>query len=333
MATTVALVTGGYTGEAEVSLRSADFVEEQLRKKDYALYRIYITPESWHYTDAAGKQHPIDRTDFTLPLEEGTVRFDVAFIILHGSPGEDGLLQGYLDMLGIPYTSCGVLTSALTMNKAYTKAVLRGIDDLRLAASVQLFPGQRAEAAALVEAALRLPYFVKPNAGGSSIGMTKVSDPAELPAAIERAFDTENTGNQVIVEEFVSGREFSVGVYRRADGIFVLPATEVITTREFFDFEAKYTPGLTEEITPADLNAEQRARVERIARAVYARLDCKGMVRVDFFLETGTDYFYFIEINTVPGQTRQSFLPQQVRAAGMKESDFYAELIELALNG
>ncbi len=333
MAINVALVTGGYTGEAAVSLRSADFVERQLRTKYEGLYRIVITPDGWYGVDAAGTQHAVDRADFTLTLNGRTIRFDVAFIILHGSPGEDGLLQGYLDMLGIPYTSCGVLTSALTMNKAYTKAALRGIADLHLAKSVQLFASQRKEAADMVATQLRLPYFVKPNAGGSSIGMSKVSSLSELPAAIERAFETENTGNQVIVEEFVAGREFSVGVYRRRDGLFVFPVTEVVTSRDFFDYEAKYVPGLTEEITPAALTEAQRERVERLVRAVYTRLDCKGMVRVDFFLERDTDHFYFIEINTIPGQTEQSFLPQQVRAAGMRESDFYAELIELAMAG
>lgn len=331
MAINVALVTGGYTEEAVVSLRSADFVERELRKKYSALYRIVITPDRWFCVDAAGTEHPVDRANFTVSLRGSTVRFDVAFIILHGSPGEDGLLQGYLDMLAIPYTSCGMLTSALTMNKAYTKAVLRGIDGLHLAASVQLFVFQRREAADLVSSQLRLPYFVKPNAGGSSIGMSKVSSLAELPAAIERAFDTENTGNQVIVEEFVAGREFSVGVYRRRDGIFVFPITEVVTSREFFDYEAKYVPGLTEEITPASLTDDQRSRIEGIVREIYTRLDCKGMVRIDFFLERNTDHFYFIEINTIPGQTEQSFLPQQMRAAGMQESDFYAELVELAL--
>lgn len=331
MAIHVALVTGGYTEEAAVSLRSADFVERQLRTKYETLYRIVITPDSWYGVDAAGTQHPVNRADFTLSVDGTTIRFDVAFIILHGSPGEDGLLQGYLDMLGIPYTSCGVLTSALTMNKAYTKAALRGIADLYLAESVQLFASQREAAADMVAAQLRLPYFVKPNAGGSSIGMSKVSNLAELPGAIQRAFDTENTGSQVLVEEFVSGREFSVGVCRRRDGLFVFPITEVVTSREFFDYEAKYVPGLTEEITPAALTDDQRSRVERIVRAVYTRLDCKGMVRVDFFLERDTDHFYFIEINTIPGQTEQSFLPQQMRAAGMNESDFYAELIELAM--
>ena len=162
--------------------------------------------------------------------------------------------------------------------------------------------------------------------------MTKVKELAQLQEAIDKAFDAENTGKQVIVEEFVTGREFSEGIFRNAKGeLVVLAATEVRTTREFFDFEAKYIPGLTEEITPADLTAEQQERAARILREIYVRLNCKGMVRVDFFLENGTDNFYFIEINTIPGQTAQSFIPQQVRAFGMKERDFYSELIESAL--
>ncbi len=327
----IALITGGYTAESEVSLKSAAFVYEQLDKSKYDIYQVVITADSWFHVGDNGVKYLIKRDDFTLPLDSRTIRFDLAFIMLHGSPGEDGRLQGYFDMVGLPYTSCDALTSALTMNKAYTKAVLAGIPDLYLAQSVQVFDQQREEAVDIVQGSLTLPYFVKPNAGGSSIGMSKVKAADELAEAIEKAFNAENTGRQVIVEEFVEGREFSVGVYRRADGLFVLPATEVVTEREFFDFEAKYVPGLTNEITPADLTVEQRERVERLVKAVYTRLNCKGMVRVDFFFQRDTDKFYFIEINTVPGQTAQSFIPQQVRAAGMTETEFYGELIEQTL--
>ena len=218
------------------------------------------------------------------------------------------------------------------MNKGYTKAILADLNDIYLAKSVLLFENQRAQAVELVEDKLSLPYFVKPNAGGSSIGMTKVKLADELKVAIDKAFDAENTGSQVIVEEFVNGREFSEGIYRNVDGeLVVLPATEVKTTREFFDFEAKYIPGLTEEITPADLDVNQQLRIGKILKEIYVRLNCKGMVRIDFFLENDTDKFYFIEINTIPGQTPQSFIPQQVRAAGLTEQEFYGNLIEVAL--
>jgi len=332
MKTKIALITGGYTGEAEVSFKSSAFVYSQLDHDKYDIYQITITQDAWFYVSDSGIKCPINKEDFTLLLNDSILKFDLAFIMVHGSPGEDGRLQSYFDLVGMPYTSCGALTSALTMNKGYTKAILADIEHINLAKSVLLFDTQRAEGVSLVEEKLSLPYFVKPNAGGSSIGMTKVKVAEELQAAIDKAFDAENTGSQVIIEEFVHGREFSEGIYRNIDGeLIVLPATEVKTTREFFDFEAKYIPGLTEEITPADLNEEQQSRIAKILKEIYVRLNCKGMVRIDFFLENDTDKFYFIEINTIPGQTPQSFIPQQVRATGMTEQEFYGTLIEVAL--
>jgi len=328
----IALITGGYTGEAEVSFKSSAFVYSQLDHNKYDIYQITITKDAWFYVSDSGIKHAINKEDFTLVLDDSIVQFELAFIMVHGSPGEDGRLQSYFDLVGIPYTSCDALTSALTMNKGYTKAILADLNDLFLAKSVLLFENQRAQAVELVEDKLSLPYFVKPNAGGSSIGMTKVKVADELKVAIDKAFDAENTGSQVIVEEFVNGREFSEGIYRNVDGeLVVLPATEVKTTREFFDFEAKYIPGLTEEITPADLDVNQQLRIGKILKEIYVRLNCKGMVRIDFFLENDTDKFYFIEINTIPGQTPQSFIPQQVRAAGLTEQEFYGNLIEVAL--
>jgi D-alanine-D-alanine ligase len=333
MKTKIALITGGYTDEAEISFKSADFVYSQLDHQRFEVYKVVISLGDWHCLLPNGEKLPLNISDFTVDLPAGKLKFDLAFVMLHGSPGEDGRLQGYFDLIGLPYTSCDALTASLTMNKAYTKAVLKGIPNLYMADSVQLFEVHRPQAESMVRGALSLPCFVKPNAGGSSIGMSKVNQWEELADALNLAFDAANTGKQVIVEEFVKGREFSVGIFRRRDvSLYVLPASEVITSREFFDYVAKYTPGLTQEITPADLNEEQRSRVEALVKEIYTRLNCKGMVRVDFFLEDHSDKFYFIEINTVPGQTAQSFIPQQVRAAGMKEQDFYTELIEVALN-
>jgi len=326
----IALITGGFTGEAEVSLKSASFVAQKLDTKRFDVYKIILTKHSWYYVDELGTKHEIDRKDFTLPLSGKIITFDLAFIMLHGSPGEDGKLQGYLDMVGLKYTSCDTLTSALTMNKAYTKILLQDVKNIHLAKSICL-SDYNEEGQFAISAQLKLPYFVKPNGGGSSIGMTKVNKREELASALERAFNTENANKQVLIEEFVTGREFSIGVYRSSRGLEVLPATEVITSREFFDFEAKYTPGLTKEITPADLTEEEQERIKGIVKDVYITLNCKGLVRVDFFLERDSNKFYFIEINTIPGQTEQSFIPQQVRAAGMNETDFYSELIEQAL--
>ncbi len=329
MKTKIALITGGYTGEAEISFKSSDFVYQNLKKDKYDVFTIIVGIDQWYYVGDNGVKYEVNKNDFTLQIDDHLVTFDMAFIMLHGTPGEDGRLQGYLDMVGVPYTSCDALTSALTMNKAYTKAIVQDIEGLDVAKSILLFADHRAQAAEIVSKSLELPFFVKPNAGGSSIGMSKVNELSALQEALDKAFDAANTGQQVIVEEFVSGREFSVGVYRQLSGeLKVLPSTEIITSREFFDFEAKYTPGITQEITPADLTPAQVSRVEHLVKEIYIRLNCRGMVRVDYFLERDSEKFYFIEINTIPGQTATSFIPQQVLAAGIDIADFYEELIE-----
>lgn len=332
MRTKIALITGGYTEEAAVSFKSSAFVHAKLDAERYDVYPISIMRDQWFYVNDAGVKFDINRHNFSLVIDDHQITFDLAFIVLHGSPGEDGRLQGYFDMIGLPYTSCDALTSALTMNKGYTKAVLAGIADMHLADSVLLFAGDRKTAVQQVKERLSLPFFVKPNAGGSSIGMTKVKTLDELDSAIAKAYDAAHTGQQVLVEEFIEGREFSRGIFRNTGGdLVVLPATEVITTREFFDYEAKYIPGLTDEITPADITEEQNALSARIIKDVYRKLNCRGMVRVDFFLQKETGRFYFIEINTTPGQTAQSFIPQQVRAFGMTETAFYTQIIDSAL--
>lgn len=326
---TIALVTGGFTGESVVSFKSAAFVESQLDRSKYKVYKIAVLKEGWYYEDPNGVKHTVDRNDFTLMLHGKKVHFDAVFIMLHGSPGEDGKLQGYFDLLNIPYTSCDALTSSLTMNKGYSKAIVDGIPGLHIARSVQLFENSNQGSGQLLTS-LKLPLFIKPNNGGSSIGMSKVKSSDELPAALDKAF---NEDSQVLVEEFIQGREFSIGVYSGKNGITVLPATEVIPSNDFFDFEAKYTPGATEEITPGRMSDEEKSRVERIVKDIYIRLNCRGMVRIDYFLQDGTSNFYFVEINTIPGQTAQSFIPQQVKAAGMNIGEFYGELIEKALEG
>lgn len=327
MKKTIALVTGGFTGESVISLKSAEVIGHNLDTEKFDVYKIIITRESWFYADDQDIKHEINRHDFSLSLPGKKVQFDCVFIGLHGSPGEDGKLQSYFDLLNIRYTTCDATTSAITMNKAYTKAIVADLDNLHIARSKQLFSND-AESIALVYADLKLPYFVKPNSGGSSIGMSKVKTADELPEALNKAFDEDT---QVLVEEFIQGREFSIGVYKGLKGIVVLPATEVISSKEFFDFEAKYTPGMTEEITPGRMTEEEKNRVNNIITEVYCKLNCRGVVRIDYFLQQDTGEFYFIEINTVPGQTEQSFIPQQVRAAGRTIKDFYSELIEVSL--
>ena len=320
----IALVTGGFTGESVISLKSAAVVEKTIDRALYEVFTIYIYPGDWYHLTASGEKIAVDLNDFSLQLGDQKITFDGVFTILHGSPGEDGKLAGYFDLLGIPYTTCDQLTSAITMNKGYTKAIVQTIPELQVARSMQLFE-QEPTAAARIQEELQLPLFIKPNNGGSSIGMSKVKTWEELPEALDKAF-AEDT--QVLVEEFVSGREFSVGIFKANGQVTVLPATEIVSSREFFDYEAKYVPGVCEEITPGRMNSEEVARVERIAKKVYAVLNCKGAVRIDYFLQEETGAFYFIEINTVPGQTETSLISQQVRAMGMEVSVFYTLLIE-----
>lgn len=320
----IALLTGGTTGEWVISVKSAATIAQHIDTDKYEVYKIMLTENGWFYEPADSVKIEIDKNDFSLMLQGRKIKFDGVFIAIHGSPGEDGKLQGYFDMIGMPYTTCGALTSAITMNKGYTKAVVQDIKNLHVAKSVQVFKHMAYEIDDL-KSQLKLPYFVKPNNGGSSIGMSKVKQANELEDALEKAFKEDD---QILVEEFVEGREFSVGVFRSGGEIIVLPATEVITSNEFFDFEAKYTPGAAEEITPGRMSTEERNSVVQIITDVYQKLNCNGVVRVDYFLEHETGNFYFIEINTIPGQTATSFIPQQVAAIGMDLKDFYTKIIE-----
>lgn len=320
----IAIVTGGYTGEAVVSLKSAAVVEKTIDTDRYDTFKILIYPHNWYHETTSGEKIPVDLNDFSISLNGHKITFDGVFNILHGSPGEDGKLAGYFDLLGIPYTTCDVLTSSITMNKGYTKAIVHDIPELFVARSIQLFKNSEENTAKILKE-LRLPLFIKPNNGGSSIGMSKVKVPKELQEALDKAFAEDS---QVLVEEFVDGREFSIGVYHAKGQTTVLPATEIVSSKEFFDFEAKYSPGVTEEITPGRMSEEEVKRVNRIIEKIYTKLNCKGAVRIDYFLEFETDKFYFIEINTVPGQTETSLISQQVRAIGMEVRDFYNELIE-----
>lgn len=324
MKKTIALLTGGTTGEWVVSVKSAATIAQNLDTTKYEVYKIMLTENGWFYEPADSVKIDIDKNDFSLTLNGRKIKFDGVFIAIHGSPGEDGKLQGYFDMLGIPYTTCSALTSAITMNKGYTKAIVNGIKNLNVAKSVQIFKNA-SYSINEIKAELKLPYFVKPNNGGSSIGMSKVKHADDLQSALEKAFKEDS---QVLIEEFVEGREFSVGVFKTKGKIVVLPATEVIPANEFFDFEAKYTPGATEEITPGRMSDEEKNRVEQVVADVYEKLNCNGIVRIDYFLEHNTSNFYFIEINTIPGQTATSFIPQQVAAMGMELKDFYSQVIE-----
>ncbi|TSD67945.1 D-alanine--D-alanine ligase [Inquilinus sp. KBS0705] len=319
----VALLAGGFSGEYEVSINSAKNIAANLDTAKYKVFTILINRDAWVY-EGGNETIAVDKNDFSLTLNGEKIKFDFAFITVHGTPGEDGKLQGYFDMMGIPYNTCDATTSAITMNKAYTKAIVNGIHGLHTARSIQLH-NHDVHDTATIAANLKFPLFIKPNNGGSSVGMSKVQNVAGLQEAIEKAFHEDS---QILIEEFIKGREFSIGIARLDGKITVLPATEIFTTKEFFDYEAKYTAGVSEEVTPADLPEEKNHEIAQIVTQVYQRLNCRGMVRVDFILLEGTQEFYFIEINTTPGQSAASLIPQQVRARGLNLMEFYGKLIE-----
>ncbi len=320
----IALVAGGYTGESVVSMKSAQTVYTHLDKNKYEVYRIVIDSESWRFIDENEQAHAIDRNDFSIQVNHTKINFDAAFIIIHGTPGEDGKLQGYFDMIGMPYTTCDAATSAITMNKAYTKSIIDGINDVHIARSLQLFSDQNYMVEEILSS-LKLPLFIKPNSGGSSIGMSKVKEASELQEALDKAFKEDT---QVLIEEFIGGREFTIGLYKLGSVVNVLPCTEIVSSKEFFDYEAKYTDGVTNEITPGRMNEEELSRVKNAMMQIYLRLNCKGVVRIDYILEQESNKMYVLEVNTVPGQSQNSIIPQQVRAAGMSMTDFYGALIE-----
>jgi D-alanine-D-alanine ligase len=323
----IALVTGGFSGEAVISYRSAATIYNHLDKNKFDVYRIDINPDGWFYEDASGNKTEVDKNDFTILCDGKKLKFDAVFIGMHGTPGEDGKLQGYFDLLGLPYTSCDSAASALTFNKRNTTAVA-AMSGINVARSVLFIKGQFTNADEVISK-LNFPVFVKPNNGGSSIGMSKVNKPTEeLGAAIEKAFKEDD---QVLVEEMIQGREFTVGVFKAGGQINVLPMTEVSSHKEFFDFEAKYQ-GKSTETTPADLPGEWHAKLEAAAKKIYRVFNCRGVVRIDFIYNAEQNQPYMLEINTIPGQSDASVIPQQVRAKGWDLGDFYTKLVEEALD-
>lgn len=322
----IALVTGGFSGEAVISYKSAVTIDSHLDRKQFNVYKIDINPKGWFYQMNDGRKVEVDKNDFSLQLDSQKVNFDAVFIGMHGTPGEDGKLQGYFDTLKIPYTSCDAATSAITFNKRYTVAVAK-MAGIPVANSVLLIRGNFVSPEEII-GQLRFPVFVKPNNGGSSIGMSKVNAPSdELGAAIEKAFKEDD---QVLIEEFISGREFTIGVFKTGGEIITLPITEVISKKEFFDYEAKYE-GASTEVTPAQVEEHIANQVRDSAKKIYEIFNCRGVVRIDFIYNQEAGQPYMLEINTIPGQSEASIVPQQVKAMGWSLNDFYSKLLAEAL--
>ena len=317
---TIAIVAGGDSSEFGISVKSANEVSKVLSSR-YLVYIIIIRNTSWYWEDQKGRYHNVDKNDFTLVVDEFHIRFDAIFIAIHGKPGENGLLQGYFDMMQIPYTGCGAFCSALTFNKHACKLFLKDYK-IPMTLDILLRKGDPVDPADLIRQT-GLPCFVKPNDSGSSFGVTKVKKQEDLESSINTAF---KESDEVIIESFMDGREVACGIVKTRSGEIILPVTEIISKNEFFDFEAKYTPGKSEEVTPAQMPESVIKKVQKLSSSIYGLLGCKGIVRVDFIVVG--DKPLFLEINTVPGMTAESLIPQQAAAAGIRLEDLYSMVIE-----
>lgn len=325
----IALVMGGYSGEHDISIASGNQVYGQLDHNKYNVYKIVIDRNGW-YWECDGKHLPVDRGDFTVTDNGQKVRFDLAFIIVHGNPGENGVLQGYFDMLGIRYTTCGFYTSALTFQKGYCNPVVKNFKVVKVAESVLLYEEPDRQMLDDLSCTLGLPVFVKPAAGGSSVATTKVKKAEDLLPAIREAFTEDKA---VLVEQFIPGREFDCGVFRKADGEkLVFPITEIIPKggHEFFDYEAKYE-GFSNEVTPAEVEERISKHIQEVSSKLYDLLGCRGIVRFDYIHDTAADELYFLEVNTIPGQSAESIVPKQARAVGITPAELYEMSIQAAL--
>jgi len=321
----VAIVAGGDSSEIVVSLKSAAGLLSFMDKDRYNVYQVTLTKDAWIVNVAVNENIEIDKADFSFIYQDKKIKFDFAYITIHGTPGEDGILQGYFDLIGLPYSSCGVLASALTFNKFTCNQYLKSFG-VKVAESVLLRTGQTISADEVAQKT-GFPCFVKPNVGGSSFGVTKVKSKADVQSAIEKAFDE---GSEVMIEAFMQGTEITCGIYKTQNKSVVLPVTEVVPHNEFFDFDAKYK-GEVDEITPARISAELTTRVQQLTSAIYDILGCKGIIRIDYIITEG-DVINLLEVNTTPGMTTTSFIPQQAKAAGLEMKDLLSDIIENELS-
>ena len=322
---TIAIVAGGDSSELPVSLRSAQGIYSFIDKERYNLYIVEMQGKRWEVVLPNGEKTPIDRNDFSFTENGEKKIFDFAYITIHGTPGENGILQGYFDLLEIPYSSCNVLVSAITFNKFTCNQYLKGFG-IRVSESMVLRKGFEILDEEVINK-VGLPCFIKPNAGGSSFGVTKVKTKEDIQPAIEKAF---GESDEVIIEAFMQGTEITCGCYKTKDKEVVFPITEVVTSNEFFDYDAKYN-GQVDEITPARIPEETAERVRLLTSAIYDILGCDAIIRIDYIITEG-EKVNMLEINTTPGMTATSFIPQQVRAAGLDIKDVMTDIIENKFN-
>ncbi len=315
---------GGYSSEFKISLISGNVVYHNLDASKYIPFRIHILKEKWVFVDDTETEFPIDKNDFSTTVNGKKITFDAVFNAIHGTPGEDGLMQAYFELLGIPQTSCGYYQAALTFNKRDVLSVLKPYG-IQTAISYYLNKGEAIDTEAIVNK-VGLPCFVKPNKSGSSFGISKVKTAAELPIAIEMAYKEDS---EIIIESFLDGTEVSVGVINYQGAVTVLPITEIVSENDFFDYEAKYL-GKSKEITPARISEEMTQKVSDVAKRVYQILKMSGFSRSEYIFVNNEPHL--LEVNTIPGLTTESLLPQQAKAAGISLVDLFSNAIALALN-
>ena len=323
----IAIVCGGDSSEHDVSMRSAQGLYSFFDKERYNIYVVDVKGQDWHVDLQNGDTAKIDKNDFSFKMDGKTVTFDYAYITIHGTPGENGLMQGYFELLHIPYSTSGVLVEAMTFDKYVLNNYLRGFG-VNVAESVLLRRGEEEKYSdEEIGKRIGMPCFVKPAADGSSFGVSKVKNADQLAPALRVAF---MESDEVMVESFMKGTEISIGCYKTRDKAVVFPATEVVTSNEFFDYDAKYN-GQVQEITPARLSPETTKRVEEETSRIYDILHCNGIIRIDYIISKdadGNDKINMLEINTTPGMTATSFIPQQVRAAGLDIKDVLTDIVE-----
>lgn len=319
----IAVVMGGYSSEFEISLQSGSVVCESLDKEKYFVYPIHILKDGWNYVSKNGDKHPIDKSDFSFSNGSETIIPDAIFNTIHGTPGEDGYLQAYLKLIGVPQTSSEFYEAALSFNKRDCLSVLKGFG-IKCANSYYVNKGISFSEEEIIKS-VGLPCFVKPNRAGSSFGISKVYTTEELLPAIEKAF---NEDTEIIIETAIQGVEVSVGVYNNKEEIVVLPPTEIVSENDYFDYEAKYL-GKSQEITPARISKEETKEVTVLAEEIYRLLNMKGITRSDFIIQEGVPYL--IETNTNPGLSLESIVPKQVRESGMTLTKFFDILIQNVL--
>ncbi len=317
----IAIVCGGNSGEFDISMASGKMAYKHIDREKYRPFLVMIQNQQWEWYMESGEKSPVNKSDFSVIKAGETIHFDAVFNAIHGTPGEDGKLQGYFDLLKIPYTSCGVDVSALSFNKFLCNRFVRSFG-IKTAASFSFLKGEKVDKTKVIDN-LGLPIFIKPSGSGSSVGVSKVNKPEEFDEAVGRAFQEDN---RVLIEEAIEGREIACGLVKRGHELLVFPLTEIISQNDFFDYNAKYSEGKAREITPADVSTEIETEIKAISSILYRQMDCRGFVRFDYIL-TQTELF-FLELNSIPGMTEASIIPKQAEAFGLTKKELFTMVVD-----